>query len=172
MSRCLIGLGSNLGDRQAALAGAVSRFQRDGRLRVVATSRWHETKPVGGPARQPLFLNGAVLLKTALPAEDANVPSCFVGYHTRAHPAFRDLFMNPENTPTIETVWQKVTPETRREIISFWEIMPRQRVRFWLAADSSQDIQSHRQQKLPNVCPHECPRWTEFIFRWKMRLHP
>ncbi len=69
MARCLIGLGSNLGDRRAALSAAVSRFEQDARLFLVAKSQWRETKPVGGPGGQPQFLNGAVLIETSLPAQ-------------------------------------------------------------------------------------------------------
>ena len=66
MARCLIGLGSNLGDRQAALSNVADSIERDTRLRCIAKSKWHETKPVGGPGGQMSFLNGAVLLETAL----------------------------------------------------------------------------------------------------------
>lgn len=66
MARCLIGLGSNLGDRQAALSRVVSDIEGDDRLRFIAGSKWHETRPVGGPVGQMNFLNGAVLVETAL----------------------------------------------------------------------------------------------------------
>ena len=66
MARCLIGLGSNLGDRRAALSNAAAHLEQDVRLRFIARSKWHETKPVGGPAGQTSFLNGAVLVETSL----------------------------------------------------------------------------------------------------------
>jgi 2-amino-4-hydroxy-6-hydroxymethyldihydropteridine diphosphokinase len=56
----VVGLGSNLGDRQALLAGAVAALRS--LARVVAVSSLYETVPVG-PA-QPLFLNAAVRLAT------------------------------------------------------------------------------------------------------------
>lgn len=59
---CVIGLGSNLGDRKAALVAAVTALQRLGRLRAV--SGLYETEPVG-PA-QPRFLNAAARLATEL----------------------------------------------------------------------------------------------------------
>jgi 2-amino-4-hydroxy-6-hydroxymethyldihydropteridine diphosphokinase len=58
-----IALGSNLGDREAALASAVSALGRLGR--VVAVSGFIETDPVGY-LDQPAFLNGAAVLDTAL----------------------------------------------------------------------------------------------------------
>ena len=39
-------------------------------LEVLAVSRFHETRPVGGPAHQGAFLNGACLIETDLPPSD------------------------------------------------------------------------------------------------------
>lgn len=69
MATCLIGLGSNLGDRREALDQAVERLARQPYVRLVARSRWQETAPVGGPAGQGPFLNGAVVLETSLEPE-------------------------------------------------------------------------------------------------------
>jgi len=66
LSYCLIALGSNLGDRQGTLDAAVQRLGQTPGIRVQATSRWHATSPVGGPAKQQEFLNGAVLAETSL----------------------------------------------------------------------------------------------------------
>jgi len=69
MATCLIGLGSNLGDRRRALDQAVERLTRQPPVRLTARSRWHETAPVGGPPGQGPFLNGAVVLETSLEPE-------------------------------------------------------------------------------------------------------
>ncbi len=61
-SRAFLGLGSNLGDRRAHLAGAVERIERHGDLESV--SPVYETQPVGGPP-QGLYLNLVVELLTA-----------------------------------------------------------------------------------------------------------
>jgi|SRR3954468_4392169 2-amino-4-hydroxy-6-hydroxymethyldihydropteridine diphosphokinase len=64
-SACLdavIGLGSNLGDRRALLRRAVEELRELGDVGPI--SALYETQPVGPP--QPLFLNAAVALKTAL----------------------------------------------------------------------------------------------------------
>lgn len=67
MARCLIGCGSNLGKRREQLDRALEllRFMPGVELRAV--SRFRETVPVGGPASQGAFLNGACLIETELP---------------------------------------------------------------------------------------------------------
>lgn len=67
MPSCLIGLGSNLGDRGGTLERAVEELRRRAQIDVVAVSRWYETAPIGGPAAQDPYLNGAALLRTTLP---------------------------------------------------------------------------------------------------------
>ena len=61
--RAFIGLGSNLGDRRAALRQAVAQLEAAGD--VVAVSPLYETEPVGGPQDQGPFLNVVVELATA-----------------------------------------------------------------------------------------------------------
>ncbi len=74
MATCLIGLGSNIGNRRQTLDRAVELLKRCDAVRVVAQSRWCETAPAGGPPGQPRFLNGALLSETSLPPESlANV---------------------------------------------------------------------------------------------------
>jgi 2-amino-4-hydroxy-6-hydroxymethyldihydropteridine diphosphokinase len=66
MPECLIGLGSNLGNRRHLLQTAVARIMSDAHVQHVALSSWHETAAVGGPPGQPLFLNGALAAETSL----------------------------------------------------------------------------------------------------------
>lgn len=66
MAIALIGLGSNLGDRQIALDRAIEMLSVSPEIQLQASSRWIETAPVGGPSSQPPFLNGAALLETSL----------------------------------------------------------------------------------------------------------
>ncbi len=61
----LVGLGSNLGERDALLRGAVARLGVRADVRVVRTSALRTTAPVGGPP-QPDYRNGAVLVETTL----------------------------------------------------------------------------------------------------------
>ena len=61
--RAFIGLGSNLGDRMAALRQGVAQLEEGGD--VIAVSPLYETEPVGGPEDQGAFLNVVVELATA-----------------------------------------------------------------------------------------------------------
>ena len=63
MAAVYLGLGSNLGNREANLRAALRGLWRMGR--VEAVSALHETGPVGGPA-QPSFYNAACRLETGL----------------------------------------------------------------------------------------------------------
>jgi 2-amino-4-hydroxy-6-hydroxymethyldihydropteridine diphosphokinase len=65
MSRAWIGLGANLGAREATLRRALEWIQEPmGRVRAV--SAWRETEPVDCAPGQPLFLNGAAEVETEL----------------------------------------------------------------------------------------------------------
>jgi len=64
-----IGLGANLGDREATLRAALDTLRAHPRVDVTAVSTLIETDPVGGPAGQPAFLNGAAILETDLDPE-------------------------------------------------------------------------------------------------------
>jgi 2-amino-4-hydroxy-6-hydroxymethyldihydropteridine diphosphokinase len=69
MAAALIALGSNLGERQRILDDAIAQLAAQPGIRVVAKSRWHATRPVGGPPGQGEFLNGAALVETSLSPE-------------------------------------------------------------------------------------------------------
>jgi len=66
MARCLLALGSNLGDRQAILSQACAKLAILPSCQLLARSRWYKTSPIGGASRQSEYLNGAVLLETSL----------------------------------------------------------------------------------------------------------
>lgn len=63
MSRVVLSLGSNLGDRRAHLDAAVSALSRE--VSVEAVSPVYETAPVGGPP-QDAYLNAVVIATTDL----------------------------------------------------------------------------------------------------------
>jgi 2-amino-4-hydroxy-6-hydroxymethyldihydropteridine diphosphokinase len=60
-----VGLGANLGDRERTLRAATHALAAEDGIEVLAVSTLRETEPVGVDS-QPLFLNGAVALETAL----------------------------------------------------------------------------------------------------------
>ena len=66
MSRAFVGLGANLGEREATIRRALELLGREPGVEVVAVSELRETDPVG-VVDQPRFLNGAVELRTELP---------------------------------------------------------------------------------------------------------
>src|SRR6516165_10333276 len=65
-SMCLIGLGSNLGDRKAHLDSAVAALGEISGVMVRAVSTYRETAAVGGPNPRAAFLNAAASLETTL----------------------------------------------------------------------------------------------------------
>jgi 2-amino-4-hydroxy-6-hydroxymethyldihydropteridine diphosphokinase len=67
--RAFVGLGSNLGDREATLRRAIDELRRLPETEVRAVSKLRDTAPVGY-LDQPRFLNGAVELETALDARE------------------------------------------------------------------------------------------------------
>ena len=60
-----IALGSNLGDKEANVRQAVERIQDSNMNKVIQTSKWYETEPVGY-VDQDTFINGALEIKTLL----------------------------------------------------------------------------------------------------------
>src|SRR5262249_39168626 len=66
MATCLVGFGSNLGDRAENLKRAVELLSAESDLRVAAVSGWHATRPIGGEAGQEEYLNGAAIVETSL----------------------------------------------------------------------------------------------------------
>ncbi len=62
----VVGLGSNLGDREGALRGATEAIEALPGVHLRARSLLRETAPVGGPAQGP-YLNGALLIEATPP---------------------------------------------------------------------------------------------------------
>jgi 2-amino-4-hydroxy-6-hydroxymethyldihydropteridine diphosphokinase len=63
----VIGLGANLGAREAAFASAITRLDATAGCRVLCVSPFYESEPIGPP--QPLYLNAAVRLESSLAPE-------------------------------------------------------------------------------------------------------
>ena len=69
MTTAYVGLGANLGDREATIRAAVEALSADEGIEVADLSTLRETEPVG-VGEQPLFLNGVVALDTTLSARE------------------------------------------------------------------------------------------------------
>lgn len=67
-NRVYVGIGSNLGDREALLRRAVEALEQREDVRRLRCSSFIETEPYGG-VDQPPFLNGALELETLLDPE-------------------------------------------------------------------------------------------------------
>ena len=65
--RAFVGLGSNLGDREAQIRLALEALRQVAETRVVRVSSIYDTEPVGEP-NQPNFLNAVALIDTQLSA--------------------------------------------------------------------------------------------------------
>jgi pantoate--beta-alanine ligase len=83
MVKCLLALGSNVGDRVGNLTQALDELAARGNagmtpprncdtpaIRILETSSFFETRPVGGPVGQPRFLNAAATIETQLSPTD------------------------------------------------------------------------------------------------------
>jgi 2-amino-4-hydroxy-6-hydroxymethyldihydropteridine diphosphokinase len=69
VTRAYVGLGANLGDREAMLRSALEQLAAEPRLELVGVSAFRDTAPVG-VVDQPRFLNAAAAVETALPARE------------------------------------------------------------------------------------------------------
>ncbi len=69
MATVYLGIGSNVGDRQAHIQKAVALLRENEHIQVNAVSTLVETEPVGG-LPQGKFLNGAVQIQTDLMPND------------------------------------------------------------------------------------------------------
>lgn len=69
MARAYVGLGANLGPREATLLRAVDLLAAEPGIEVLELSSLSETEPVG-VTDQPAFVNGALALETELPPRE------------------------------------------------------------------------------------------------------
>ena len=68
-SRAVLAIGANMGDRLAALQGAIDLLASSDSVHVVAVSHVYETDPVGGPDQDD-FLNAVLVVDTELDPRD------------------------------------------------------------------------------------------------------
>ena len=63
MAIAFIGIGSNIGNKYENFRKAIDLFQEDIKIKVLATSSFYLTKPVGGPPQKD-YLNGVLKIET------------------------------------------------------------------------------------------------------------
>lgn len=82
-TRAILALGSNLGEREGTLLGAVADLVDRPEVRLQNVSPVVSTKPVGGPAGQPDFLNMVIAVDTTLSPLDllAHCQAVELAYH-------------------------------------------------------------------------------------------
>ena len=66
MADCLIGVGSNIGDRSRVLDQAVEQVCRSPQVQLLGKSRYYDTPPIGGPPGQAPYLNAALRVATQM----------------------------------------------------------------------------------------------------------
>ncbi|MGH3364788.1 MAG: 2-amino-4-hydroxy-6-hydroxymethyldihydropteridine diphosphokinase [Nocardioidaceae bacterium] len=66
--RCVLAIGSNLGDRMGSLQGAVNSLADTPEVWLTAVSPVYETDPVDAPQDSKKFLNAVILIDTTLSA--------------------------------------------------------------------------------------------------------
>src|SRR5215213_3191300 len=66
MPTCLLGLGSNVGDREATLRSAFAEITALPDVQLVQHSGFYGSRPVGGPPDQREFLNIAAVIETTV----------------------------------------------------------------------------------------------------------
>jgi 2-amino-4-hydroxy-6-hydroxymethyldihydropteridine diphosphokinase len=66
--RCVLAIGSNLGDRFGSLQGAVNSLADTPEVWLTAVSPIYETEPVDAPEDSKTFLNAVILIDTTLSA--------------------------------------------------------------------------------------------------------
>ncbi len=69
MARAYVGLGANLGPREATILRAIDLLAAEPGIDVLELSSLRETEPVG-ITDQPAFVNGAVAMETSLPPRE------------------------------------------------------------------------------------------------------
>ena len=65
-----IGVGANVGDREANIRAAIEQLRASPGVEVLQVSKLIDNPAAGGPANSPQFLNGAVEVRTTLSARE------------------------------------------------------------------------------------------------------
>jgi 2-amino-4-hydroxy-6-hydroxymethyldihydropteridine diphosphokinase len=138
----IVGLGANLGSREAFLRAAIDLLSGEPECRIVALSSIYENDPVGPP--QPRYLNAASCIETALDAQSLLVRLQRIEQtlgrerNERWGPRVIDLDMLWSDSGRIETS-SLVVPHPRLEERAF-ALAPLLEVAPWLDAQYSRQL--------------------------------
>lgn len=69
MSKAILSLGSNLGDRFFNIKRAIESIENLPETEILKISDFYETEPYGVTEKQPTYINCAIKIKTGLPSE-------------------------------------------------------------------------------------------------------
>ncbi|TLN06274.1 2-amino-4-hydroxy-6-hydroxymethyldihydropteridine diphosphokinase [bacterium] len=106
MSTVLVAIGGNVGDVAKTLKSAVEAIDRLGGVRVLAASPLYRTAPVGGPAGQPAFLNGAISLETSLAPRELMAALLEI---EKRHGRVREVQDGPRTVDLDMLLWDNLT---------------------------------------------------------------
>lgn len=106
--KAVLALGSNLGERNDTLSGAVADLVDPPEVRLLAVSPIVQTKAVGGPPGQPDFLNMVVTVETSLSPKEL-LQHCQAVEHK--HHRVRDVRWGPRTLDVDIIVYGNVTSE-------------------------------------------------------------
>jgi len=67
-TKCLVALGANRGDCEGTVRTAIRSLETNPSVKLLKSSEFYRTVPVGGPAGQDEFINAAALLETQMSA--------------------------------------------------------------------------------------------------------
>ncbi len=107
-TKAVLALGSNLGERNDTLSGAVADLVDPPEVRLLAVSPIVQTKAVGGPSGQPDFLNMVVTVETSLSPKEL-LQHCQAVEHK--HHRVREVRWGPRTLDVDIIVYGNVTSD-------------------------------------------------------------
>jgi 2-amino-4-hydroxy-6-hydroxymethyldihydropteridine diphosphokinase len=110
--RAVVGVGANLGDREAAVRGAFALLRTLPGVIAFEASPLYETAPVGGPP-QPPFINAAALLVLTPARSPASIVSALLAIEHEMGRVRGER--NGPRTIDLDLLWTDGTPSRRAD---------------------------------------------------------
>ncbi|GGH87960.1 2-amino-4-hydroxy-6-hydroxymethyldihydropteridine diphosphokinase [Pullulanibacillus pueri] len=121
MAKVIIGMGSNLGDREDYLTQALAKLAASTRVRIDKVSSLYETAPYG-PVEQEPFLNMAVAIETSLTPEELLALTQSIESELRR---VRDIHWGPRTIDLDILIFDNIEMRTKQLILPHPEIAKR-----------------------------------------------